>query len=270
VIVDFHSHTSASDGTLEPAQLAVAMRDRGVEIFSVTDHDSLAAYDQLDGAFQFAKLVVGVEINSTYRGNEVHVLGYGFPADSPPVHELLEANRREREARAQRMVEQLQRIGLEITPANVRAEAGSAESALGRPHVAKALVRAGIAPDVESAFRQYLVRGKPGYVPQLYIRPQDAVRAIARAGGVPVLAHPGRLDDDRDIVEELVAAGLVGIEVFYPTHQPAQVARYRRIAADYGLVMTAGSDFHDIRWNARGVGMDVERQDVTAFLDLVL
>ena len=142
MIVDFHSHTSASDGTLEPAQLAVAMRDRGVEIFSVTDHDSLAAYDQLDGAFQFAKLVVGVEINSTYRGNEVHVLGYGFPADSPPVHQLLEANRREREARAQRMVEQLQRIGLEITPANVRAEAGSAESALGRPHVAKALALA--------------------------------------------------------------------------------------------------------------------------------
>jgi hypothetical protein len=270
VIVDFHSHTSASDGTLEPAQLAVAMRTRGVQVFSVTDHDSLAAYEQLDGAPEFAKLVVGVEINSTYRGNEVHILGYGFSAASPSVQELLQANRRERETRALRMVEQLQRIGLELTLENVRAEAGSAESALGRPHVAKAIVRAGIAPDVESAFRHYLVRGKPGYVPQLYIRPQDAVRAIARAGGVPVLAHPGRLHDDSDIVEELVAAGLVGIEVFYPSHEPAQVARYRRIASEYGLVMTAGSDFHDVRWNARGVGMDVEREDVTAFLELVL
>ncbi|MGP6157466.1 MAG: phosphatase [Vulcanimicrobiaceae bacterium] len=269
MIVDFHSHTSASDGTLEPAQLADAMKARGVAIFSVTDHDSLAAYAQLDGRLEFAKLIVGVEINSTYRGNEVHILGYGFPADSQPVRELLEANRGEREARSHRMVEQLQRVGLEITPENVRAEAGSAESALGRPHVAKALVRAGFAPDIESAFRQYLVRGKPGYVPQLYIRPQDAVRAIARAGGVPVLAHPGRLDDDRDIIEELVAAGLVGIEVFYPTHAPAQVARYRSIAAEHGLVMTAGSDFHDIRWNTRGVGMDVEREDITAFLELV-
>lgn len=270
MIVDFHSHTSASDGTLEPAQLAAAMRTRGVAVFSVTDHDSLAAYEQLDGALEFAKLVVGVEINSTYRGNEVHILGYGFPADSPPVRELLETNRREREGRARQMVEHLQRIGLEITPEDVRAEAGSSESALGRPHVAKAIVRAGIAPDVESAFRQYLVRGKPGYVPQLYIRPQDAVRAIARAGGVPVLAHPGRLNDDSAIVEELVAAGLVGIEVFYPTHEPAQVARYRRIAAEHALVMTAGSDFHDIRWNARGVGIEVERDDVADFLELVL
>lgn len=270
MIVDFHSHTSASDGTLTPAELVAAMRARGVQVFSVTDHDSLAAYDQLDGTLEFAKLVVGVEINSTYRGNEVHILGYGFPADSPAVRALLETNRRERETRAHRMVEQLQRIGLEITPESVRAEAGSAESALGRPHVAKAMVRAGIVADVESAFRQYLVRGKPGYIPQLYIRPADAVRAIARAGGVPVLAHPGRLNDDRDIVEELVAAGLVGIEVFYPTHEPAQVARYRRIADEHGLVMTAGSDFHDIRWNARGVGMDVELEDVSPFLELVV
>ncbi len=270
MIVDFHSHTSASDGTLEPAQLAAAMRGRGVAIFSVTDHDSLAAYEQLDGTVDFAKLVVGVEINSTYRGNEVHILGYGFPADSPAVHELLAANRREREARAERMVEALQRTGLEITLANVRAEAGNEASALGRPHVAKALVRAGLAADVESAFRLYLVRGKPGYIPQLYIRPADAVRAIARAGGVPVLAHPGRLNDDRDIVEELVAAGLLGIEVFYPTHEPAQVARYRRMADEHGLVMTAGSDFHDARWNKRGVGMDVELEDLTPFLDLVV
>jgi predicted metal-dependent phosphoesterase TrpH len=270
VFVDFHSHTSASDGTLSPGELAALMRARGVAIFSVTDHDSLAAYENLGGEGAADKLIVGVEINSTYRGNEVHVLGYGFPPDSAQIRELLQTNRREREVRAARMLEQLLGAGCELTLDDVRAQAGSDESALGRPHVAKALVHAGAAPDIEAAFRQFLVPGRPGYVPQLYVRPQEAIRAIARAGGVPVLAHPGRLRDDRQIVEELVEAGLVGIEVFYPTHVPAQVERYRRIATEYGLVMTAGSDFHDARWNARGVGMEVERDDLTPFLELVI
>ncbi len=268
MFVDFHSHTNESDGTLPPRELAAAMRARGVEIFAITDHDSLGAYGKLEGAAGSATIVTGIEINTTYRGNEVHVLGYGFPLDAPEIVAAVAANREHRERRTEQMLAGLARAGIDLDLASVRAEAGHAGSALGRPHVARALIRAGHAPDIETAFRTLLRSGKPGYVPSSYMLPHEAVRLVARCGGVAVLAHPGRLGDE-SIVAELVNAGLAGIEVFYPTHDANQVAHFRGLAREYGLVMTAGSDFHDIRYNARGVGVEVERADIEPFLDLV-
>jgi len=269
VLVDFHSHTLESDGTLEPAELARAMRSRGVEIFSITDHDALGAYAKIDGAAGAATVIVGVELNTTYRGNEVHILGYGFPLDSTEIGSAIAANRRHREARAERMVEQLRKAGYELEFADVRAEAGNADSALGRPHVARALVRAGYVPDLESAFRQLLIPGKPGYAPQTYMRPQDAVDLIRRSGGVAVLAHPGRLKDE-SIIDELIDGGLAGIEAFYPSHDANQIAHFRGIAARAGLVLTGGSDFHDSRYSPNGLGMEIDRADLEPFLDLVI
>ncbi|MBC5811060.1 MAG: hypothetical protein GIW95_09480, partial [Candidatus Eremiobacteraeota bacterium] len=161
--------------------------------------------------------------------------------------------------------------GYEITFDRVLAEAsgGSVAPPLGRPHVAKALVRMGAVSDVATVFQTLLTHGKPGYVPSHHVRPHDAVATIAKAGGVPVLAHPGRLKDE-SLIEELAEAGIVGLEVFYPTHSASQISHYRETAARLGLVMTAGSDFHDARWNVRGVGMEVEEDDIRPFLDLVL
>jgi hypothetical protein len=112
------------------------------------------------------------------------------------------------------------------------------------------------------------VRGKPGYMPSNYITPEQAIDVIRESGGHPVLAHPGRLKDEA-IIDELIAYGLAGLEVFYPTHNASQTAMFRERATKHGLVMTAGSDFHDIRWNTRGVGMDVDEADIKPFLDLV-
>ncbi len=268
MIVDFHSHTLESDGTFAPSELAAAMRARGVEIFSITDHDTLGAYARFEPATG-QRVVHGVEINTTYRGNEVHVLGYGFPLDSEPVLAALAFNRSERELRAKRMAEQLTAGGYELTFADVRAEAESERTTLGRPHVARALVRKHYVRDVEVAFRDLLARGRPGYVEQRYVRPQEAIALINAAGGVSVLAHPCRLKDEA-IVEELAEAGLQGLEAFYPRHDASQVAHYRALAARLGLVMTAGSDFHDARYNARGVGMDVDRADLEPFFERVL
>jgi 3',5'-nucleoside bisphosphate phosphatase len=268
VLVDFHSHTSESDGTLLPAELGARMRARGVEVFAVTDHDSLGAFPKLGDSAGTARVVSGIELNTTYRGNEVHVLGYGFPLDAPEMRAAIEANRGHRERRAEKMIEQLASAGYVLDVASVRAEAGHADSSLGRPHVARALIRAGYVPDIDAAFRTLLTAGKPGYVPSTYMLPQEAVRIVKRSGGVPVLAHPSRLKDEA-IVEELVDAGLVGLEVFYPTHDPNQVAHYRALAARYGLVMTGGSDFHDVRYNPRGVGMEVEPADIAPFLELL-
>jgi len=269
VLVDFHSHTTESDGTLSPVELATTMRKRGVEIFSVTDHDSLGAYAKIGDSAGTATVVPGIELNTTYKGNEVHVLGFGFAADSPTVEDAISANRRERELRAEKMVAQIDRAGYTLGIDQVRAEAGHEGTALGRPHVARALVRAGYFADVNAAFRDLLVAGKPGYVPSSYMLPHQAVELVAKAGGVAVLAHPGRLKDE-SIVAELVAAGLAGIETFYGTHDANQVAHFRNVAAHFGLVMTAGSDFHDPRYNERGVGMEVDRADIQPFLDLVL
>ncbi|MGH7728348.1 MAG: PHP domain-containing protein [Vulcanimicrobiaceae bacterium] len=267
MLVDFHSHSFESDGTLSPTDLFAAMTARGVEAFSVTDHDSLGAYTALS-EFADARLVTGIELNTTYRGGEVHILGYGFPTDAPEIGDVLAEHRRRREERVRETVARLVRLGYDLSLEEVRAEAAHPGTALGRPHVARALVRNGYCRDIEGAFRDLLGAGKPAYVPIRYLGPQEAIGLVARVGGVAVLAHPGRLADDA-IVEELVEAGLAGIEVFYPLHDPAAVARFRELAARYGLVMTAGSDFHDLRWNARGVGMDVERDDIAPFLELV-
>jgi 3',5'-nucleoside bisphosphate phosphatase len=267
MIVDFHSHTSQSDGTLTPQALADFMGERGVEIFSISDHDTMSAY----GKFMppaHARVVTGVEINTTYRGNEVHLLGYGMPADAPELLATIERNRDARRVRAQRMVDQLQRAGYGVTYEEVLKEAPDAK-AIGRPHVAKALIAKGLVPDIDWAFRHLLRTGMPGYVPSLHITPQEAIERITAAGGVPVLAHPGRLKD-RVLIDELVPKGLRGLEVFYPLHDAEDVRIFRDIAKRYGLVMTAGMDFHDIRYHTRGVGIEIDRDDIAPFLDLVM
>jgi predicted metal-dependent phosphoesterase TrpH len=268
VLVDFHSHTDASDGSLPAAALMAAMRTRGVAVCSITDHDTVAAHDLFAASPTVPRLVSGVEINTTWRGDEVHVLGYGFSlAAQAPLRRTMRENVAARRARVERIVAQLNAAGIAIAFADVEREAGRAHS-LGRPHVAKALVRRGAVRDVERAFRTLLARDGPGYVAADHVRPHDAIAVIREAGGVAVLAHPGRLRD-LGVLPELVEAGLGGLEVFYPAHGPGQVSYFRGLATRYGLVMTAGSDFHDVRWNVAGVGIEVERDDIRPFLDLV-
>jgi len=267
VIVDFHSHTTNSDGSLSTADLVTAMERRGVSIFSITDHDSVRAYEELPPTR--AQIVTGIEINTSQDGRDVHILGFGFdPRPDGELAQTLADNRAARRRRIDTMLERLRGAGFAITSEMVAAEADGSES-LGRPHVAKALVRAGLVRDIETVFRQLLSRGGVGYVPSHHISPREAIQAVARSGGVPVLAHPGRLWEDR-IVDELAEQGLVGLEVFYPAHTPSQTAFFRDKAERLGLVMTAGSDFHDARWNASVVGIEVDPDDIRDFLELVV
>ena len=266
MIVDFHSHTTNSDGSLSTPELVAAMERRGVSVFAITDHDSVRAYAELPPTK--ARTVPGIEINTTRDGVDVHILGYGFsPAADGALARTLRANQEARRARIRTMVERLARAGYPLTDEMVAAEAKGSES-LGRPHVAKALVRAGMVRDVQTVFAQLISRNGPAYVPSSHISAPEAIEAIVQSGGVPVLAHPGRLHDYA-VVDDLAERGLLGIEVFYPTHTTAQVAYFRAQAARLGLVMTAGSDFHDARWNASVVGVEVEAGDIEPFLELV-
>lgn len=268
MIVDFHSHTRESDGSLTPQALADYMRDRNVEVYAATDHDTLSAYGQFT-PHAGARVVTGIEINTTWRDNEVHLLGFRLPLDGDArLASLLERNRAQRRRRVTSMVAQLQSNGVPVSIEAVLREAPGSKS-LGRPHVAKALVRAGLADDIEEAFRRFLRRGCPGYVPSAHVTPQEAIETIRGSGGVAVLAHPGRLKD-RSIIDALAGDGLQGLEVFYPQHRSEDVAYFRAKAAERGLVMTAGSDFHDIRYHKHGVGMEVDRGHLAPFLELVL
>lgn len=240
------------------------MRERGVRIYSITDHDTLSAYGGFEPPRE-ARVITGIEINTTWDDGEVHVLGYRLPLDGEsPIARVLQANREARVVRVGKIVEQLRGAGYEITLEHVHAEAQPGAS-LGRPHVGKALVRSGIVADIETAFRKFLRRGTPGYVPSTHITPYEAIDAIRSSGGVAVLAHPGRLRDYA-IVESLAEHGLQGLEVFYPTHEAGQIQYFRDQAKRYGLVMSAGADFHDIRYHKRGVGMDVDEEDIRPFL----
>jgi predicted metal-dependent phosphoesterase TrpH len=242
------------------------MQSRGVQIFAITDHDTLAAFEQLEPVAGI-RVVTGIEINATYEDSEVHILGYHLPTGPSPLTAVIEANRAARRVRVGRIVAQLCAAGHAISFEDVEAEAAP-NASLGRPHVGKVLIRKGIVSDIEAAFRTFLRRGTPGYVPSTHITPHEAIDVILAAGGVPVLAHPGRLRDE-SIIGELAQRGLRGIEVFYPTHDANRVHHFRGIAERYGLVMTGGSDFHDIRYNTRGVGMEVAKEDIQPFLDLL-
>lgn len=267
MIVDFHSHTYKSDGTSSPAELYAMMVERGVEIYAVTDHDTLAAYPELPHHENGPKLIVGIEINTTFCGDDVHILGYRLPAKDSPIDAALKRHQEARAERLDAMVQKLRASGLKISIEDVSAACADA-SALGRPHIAKALVRNNYASSVEEAFALYLRRGCPGFVETERITPHHAIQLIKEAGGVPVLAHPGRLKDP-SLVHQIVEAGVEGIEVFYGTHTVEQIATFRGMAEHYGLVMSAGADFHDVGWTPWGVGMDVSERDIMPFLSLI-
>ncbi len=264
MIVDFHSHTRESDGSLDPQDLVDMMTAKSVEVFAITDHDSIDAFGRITVP-EAMRVVVGIEINTTWRSNEVHVLGYGLSRENENLNAMITNNRSSRRVRMEKMVHNLRVAGYGVSMEDVIAEADEG-AALGRPHVAKALISKGYFQDINQTFRVALSRGCPGYVPQTYVTPAQAIATIQGAGGLAVLAHPGRLKDE-SIIDELVGEGLNGLEVFYPRHDAEDTERYRAVAAKHELVMTAGSDFHDIRYNTGGVGMEVAPADIAPFLE---
>lgn len=209
----------------------------------ISDHDTAGG---LAGAIEAGRdlgieVVPGVEINTDSLGVEVHVLGYYFDRSDGDFLDLLRRLRDGRAARGEEMVRRLRRAGLDISWDRVLEIAGG--GSVGRPHVARALEEAGYVASTSEAFDRWLVPGKRGYVERYKLSPADAVRAVRRAGGVPVLAHPGLVGRD-EIIPDLVEAGLMGLEVYHPDHGAVAVRRYGRLAGEMGLIATGGSDFH--------------------------
>ena len=244
--IDLHTHSTASDGLYAPAELVRLAHDAGLKTIGLVDHDTT---DGLAEALAAGKalgveVVPGVEVNTDLpnRQGEAHVLGYFIEYERPEFQRKLRTLREARERRGERMVERLRAQGFDVTWERVRE---LAQGAVGRPHVARALIEKGYAANVSDAFDKYLAPGRPAYVPRFKLSPEDAVRLIASARGVPTLAHPAWIPElEQRVLPSLVQAGLQGLECYYGEYDEATVARLLALADQYGLVPTGGSDYH--------------------------
>ncbi len=256
-MIDLHTHTTASDGSLTPAALVEAATRVGLRAIAITDHDTLSGYEEARQVAEAGKveLLCGVELTTVYeraqaggRAWSIHLLAYFGDGLPPPVFlDWLEYWRQARRRRNERLAQKLQQLGMEISLAEVEMLGGEQT---GRPHFAELMVRKGYVRDREEAFRRYLDRGGLAYVPREKPTTVQAIQAVRSAGGVPVLAHPGRLSWDQEeeeiSISQLVAQGLLGLEAWHPDHSPANARRYTAMAARFGLVVTGGSDFHGV------------------------
>ncbi len=243
-IFDLHTHSTASDGLLPPS--AVVRRAKPIlSGISLTDHDSLdgVAEALAAGREEGMPVIPGVEFTTDQGQHEVHILAYFVDHLEPQLTSRLAEVVQRRVVRAQEIVDRLVRLGFRVSWEEVKRQAPGVY--IGRPHIVRALVAQGLVrrEAVDRFFQTYLVSGAPAYVPHEELSTAEAIALACAAGGVPVLAHPGLVGTD-DILPGLVLAGIGGVEVNHPRHGPADVARYRRFAAKYGLIATGGSDYH--------------------------
>ncbi len=238
---DLHTHSHFSDGTCTPEEVVHAALKRGVQVFSLSDHDTTDGTARARALAQERnlKFVCGVEI-STSEHDHLHFTGYNMDITNPQFQAFLAANREARRSRIQKIIRQLQETGLDITQEDVFSRAPNTVS---RAHVADVLCAKGYAHSRQMAFKQYLLEGQPGYVPAIGVGACEAIRHIKQAGGLAVIAHPGMVSEFWDF-PAWVEAGLDGIEVYYPAHSFAMRQELLRLADKYGLFASAGSDFH--------------------------
>ncbi len=240
--VDLHMHTKYSDGVYSPEQLISKVKDAGIDLISITDHDTV---DGIAEGIEIGKnhgieVISGLEISSDIRDREVHILGYFIDPNNYELGEYLKFFRAERIKRAARITEKLNALGLDLKLDDVMEVAKN--SAVGRPHIAKALVNKGLVSNYFEAFSKYIGNNCPAYERKVHVSPRSAFKIISDAGGLSFIAHPGNLPDT--IMIELIEAGLDGIEVVHPSHLPYQVKHYRGIVNEYFLLESGGSDFH--------------------------
>lgn len=256
---DLHSHSTCSDGLLSPAELVERAVQRGVDVLALTDHDEIKGLPAAqDAATQWGlRLVNGVEISVVWEEVTLHIVGLRIDASHAPLVEGLAGIRAGREQRAQRIAQSLEAAGIPDTLAGARRYAKNPEL-VSRSHFARYLVEAGHARDTNAVFRHYLTPGKPGYVPHQWAALADAVQWITGGGGIAVLAHPGRYDLGEMQCERLLGefAGLGGaaIEVVTGSHAPSEFVTWARHAQQFGLLASAGSDFHGPGEGYRDIG----------------
>jgi predicted metal-dependent phosphoesterase TrpH len=240
---DLHIHSTASDGVLTPSALVHLALERRLDVIALTDHDTLAGLPeaQLAVAGTDLEVIPGVEISSEGSWGDLHFLGFYVDPANSFLKERLQAMRESRMGRARQMVEKLAQLGMPLEWEEVQAQASG--QSVGRPHIARALLEHNYIADTGEAFERYIGRDGPAYVPRMRLTPAEVIEAIHRAGGVAVLAHPAH-SGAVDRVEEFVAYGLQGLEVYYPEHSTEDREALLDLCHRHRLLATGGSDFH--------------------------
>jgi len=249
-MIDLHTHTTASDGRLTPRQLIDHAGEVGLCAVAVTDHDTV---DGIAEARRYAcevgmPFIPGIEISAEYSATgTMHILGYFIDESTRSFSDALAFLKESRKKRNPQIIERLNHYGVDITMEDVRHEAGSDQ--IGRPHVARAIVRKGYASSIADAFERYVKKGAPCYVNKERFLPERAIELIRKAGGIPVLAHPKTLNIDFGqelprLLARLQEMGLMGVEAYYYSHSPSEEEYFLRLSRKLDIIATGGSDFH--------------------------
>jgi len=256
--IDLHLHTTASDGTMSPAEIVRYAKEKGLLTIAITDHDTVEGIAEglQEGRKLGLEVIPGVELSVDYSKGTMHLLGYFIDHTSPELLEKLAIVQQARAERNLKMVERLRGLGINIDLSEVKEAPEHGQ--IGRPHFAYTLVQKGHAQNIQDAFERYLRKGGPAYVEKFKFFPQEAMGVIHKAGGITVLAHPftlnqAQLQDLEPVIVELKENGLDGIEIYYPEHSEGQMKCYRYLAQKYALAVTGGSDFH---------GLNKDKEDV--------
>jgi predicted metal-dependent phosphoesterase TrpH len=245
-MIDLHTHTTASDGTVPPADLIREALDLSLEALAITDHDILAGYDEAAPLAGELDLIAGIELSTKYGGKSVHLLGYFLGGPPPAAFRtwLLrqQASRRDRNTR---LVKRLNSLGIDLTLPEVEARGGVLT---GRPHFARVLVEKGYVKTPQEAFDEYLDESAKGYVDRQEVTLEEGIEIIAASGGMPVIAHPVRIHREPQrvaaAVAEMKGMGLQGVEVYHSDHSEADVRFFEELASRLDLQVTGGSDYH--------------------------
>ncbi|HEY7755877.1 MAG TPA: PHP domain-containing protein [Actinomycetota bacterium] len=256
--IDLHTHSDRSDGTFTPSEVVRHAAERGLDVVALTDHDTTAGIEEALAAGRElgVEVVPGVEFSAEHLGTSVHVLCYWMDVEDASLQEELGRLRDDRFRRGELMVSKLRELGFDVSFDRVReiAQGGN----IVRPHVAQAMVEAGIVASEEEAFDRWIADGRPAHVPKHALAPIDALPLIREAGGLCVLAHPGMWGDQsevpEDLIEAMAGAGMAGLEVDHTDHDPEQRARYRALADRFGVIATGGSDCHGTRYEPIRLG----------------
>ena len=245
--VDLHLHTTASDGRLPPRELVRLAADLGLKQIASSDHDTTEGMPEafLEAeAHAGLRIIPGIELSTDIPGDEIHMLGYFIQYQDESFQDILRRFRQGRVDRARQMVQKLVDLGMQLEWERVQEIAG--DGAVGRPHIALALVEKGYCKEPNDAFPEYLGRDGLAYVERPKLTPVEAIELLRNAGGVPVLAHPAYLSNLESHLPGLKAAGLAGMEVYYAKFAPEQVEYLERLAAEFDLIPCGGSDYHGL------------------------
>ena len=244
--VDLHIHTSYSDGVFSPEKIVDTAIDAGLGAIAITDHDTILSYNL---AAEYAndkslEIIPGVEINTLYKGYEVHILGYFMDLNNSDFQKLLKTQQQARIKQTKEILTLLaKKEGIKIPFDNIVKQVAEGGS-IGRPHIAKAITNAGGTSSVIEAYNKYINDDSNVYVQRKTVSPFDAVEVIYDAGGIPVFAHPYDVDIADNLTKEMMNFGLRGLEAYHRKHSPAIIEYFSTLAEKYGLIVTGGSDFH--------------------------